>query len=206
MRRERGLPPGGLPVHDGAVGLTAVEAALTGTALGSLATFSSAWYIQRATSRREHESRVWERRRGVYDEAVIVMHRIGHLRDEVEESGRFPEREPGDPDPLGDMPALVARMDIYGTDELLEACERVSEALDGWNTAWGAWRTQRETNPRRSASDPRWVRFLDCVQVSREAESRVIGLLRADVHVEPPPGWWKVRERHAWRRRRGIGN
>ncbi|QEU94143.1 hypothetical protein CP970_27465 [Streptomyces kanamyceticus] len=206
MRRERGLPPGVPPVHDDAVGLTAVEAALTGTALGSLATFSSAWYIQRATTRREHESRLWERRRGVYDEAVILMHRIGHLRDEVEETGAFPERAPGDPDPVGDMTALVARMDIYGTDELLAACERVFEALDGWNRAWGAWHTQRETNPRRSASDPRWVRFLDLVKVSREAESRAIGLLRSDVHVERPPEWWKLRERHAWRKRRRTGN
>ncbi|MFJ2773375.1 hypothetical protein [Streptomyces sp. NPDC087300] len=184
------------------MGLTAAEAALTGTALGSLMTFSSAWYIQRATTRREREHRVWERRRDVYDEAVIVMHRIGHLRDEVEEFGDFPERPAGAPDPLGDMTALVARMDIYGSDELLAACERASEALDGWNWAWGAWHTQQETNPRRSMSDPRWVRFLEAVAASRAAESRVIGLLRAEVHLERPPTWWKLRERHQWRRRR----
>ncbi|MFE0175679.1 hypothetical protein ACFWZ2_25490 [Streptomyces sp. NPDC059002] len=186
------------------MGLTAVEAALTGTALGSLATFSSAWYIQRATSRREHEHRVWARRRDVYDEAVIVMHRIGQLRDHVEEFGKLPERAAGAPDPLGDMTALVARMDIYGSDDLLEACECASEAFNGWNLAWGFWRTRREVNPRMSASDPRWVRFLESVAASRAAEKRVIELLRAEVHVERPPKWWKVKERHAWRKRRAI--
>ncbi|MGY0486334.1 hypothetical protein [Streptomyces sp. WG-D5] len=182
--------------------LTAVEAALTGAALGSLTTFCTAWFIQRATARREHDGRVWERRRAVYDDTVVVMHRIGRLRDEVEDTGRIPPRPAGAPDPLGDMVPVVARMDIYGTDALLQACEEASEAMDGWHWAWGVWTRQRETNPRRSRTDPLWVKFLDAVQRSKAAESRVIELLRAELHSARPPKWWKVRERREWRQRR----
>ncbi|WP_409237462.1 hypothetical protein [Streptomyces sp. PA5.6] len=177
------------------MGLTAVEAALTGTTLGALATFSSAWLIQRATTRREHDSRVWEVRRAVYDEAVVVVHRAGHLRDEVLRTGAFPERPVGGADPEHDMIALVARMSIYGTDALVAACEGSREAMLGWTSAWGAWRTQPETNPRRSATDPLWVEFTRRVAASGAADARVLRELRREVRLERPRAWDRLRGR-----------
>lgn len=166
------------------MGLTPAEAALTGTAFGALATFSSAWLIQRATTRRERENRVWDRRMAVYDEVMIVVRRMADLREAVRRTGTFPERRSGETAPTDDMSPLLARLEIYGSDELLAACKHAFAARRRWKLAWGKWHTQRENNPRISDNDTFWVEFKKAVKKSRKADRRLLSLLRAEVHPE----------------------
>lgn len=166
------------------MGLTPAVAALGGTALGALATFSSAWLIQRATTRRERENRVWDRRMAVYDEVMIVVRRLADLRETVLRTGAFPERRAGETGPADDMSPLLARLEIYGSDALLAACKRAFTAWRRWNRAWAQWHTQRENNPRISDNDEFWVAFRETVRKSRKADRRVLALLRAEVHPE----------------------
>lgn len=166
------------------MGLTPAEAALTGTAFGALATFSSAWLIQRATTRREHENRVWDRRMAVYDEVMIAVRRMADLRETVRRTGAFPERPPGAPVPADDMSPLLARLEIYGSDALLTACKRAFAARRRWKLAWGSWCTQQDNNPRISDNDAYWVEFKRAVKKSRKADHRLLDLLRSEIHPE----------------------
>ncbi|WP_055569548.1 hypothetical protein [Streptomyces atriruber] len=192
------------------MGLSPAEAALTGTAFGALATFSSAWLIQRATTRRERENRVWDRRMAVYDEVMIVVRRMADLRETVRRTGAFPERRPDDTGPADAMSPLLARLEIYGSDALLTACKRAFAARRRWNLAWGTWHTQRDNNPRISDNDEFWVEFKKTVKKSRKADRRVLSLLRAEVHAERISVWRKLQTRLKWirwpkpRRRRVI--
>ncbi|MEU6992495.1 hypothetical protein ABZ953_17785 [Streptomyces sp. NPDC046465] len=174
------------------MGLTPAEAALSGTALGALATSSSAWLIQRATTRRERENRIWDRRMAVYDEVMIVVRRMAGLRETVLRTGAFPERRAGETGPADDMSPLLARLEIYGSDALFGACKRAFTAWRQWNLAWAKWRTQRENNPRISDNDEFWVEFKVTVRKSRKADRRVLALLRAEVHPEKPTLWRKL--------------
>ncbi|QEV18271.1 hypothetical protein [Streptomyces alboniger] len=175
--------------------LTPAEAALCGTALGALATFSSAWFIQRATSRRERDNRVWDRRMQVYDEVMIVVRRMAELRETVLRTGVFPERRDGEAAVVDDVVPLLARLEIYATDPLLDACKGTFEAGHEWNWAWGAWRTQRGNNPRRGEDDELWVEFELAADKAREADGLVLDLLRAEVHREQRPKRRKLPER-----------
>ncbi|MGV9878291.1 hypothetical protein [Streptomyces sp. NPDC003006] len=176
------------------MGLTPAEAALCGTALGATATFSSAWYIQRATTRRERENRIWDRRMEVYDEVMIVVRRMADLRETVLRTGAFPERRAGEAAVVDDVVPLLARLEIYATDPLLDACKDMFDAGHEWNWAWGAWRTQRGNNPRRGEDDDLWVEFELTVDKSRESDGIVLDLLRAEVHTEKRRKRRKLRE------------
>ncbi|CAM5411523.1 putative protein OS=Streptomyces alboniger OX=132473 GN=CP975_12865 PE=4 SV=1 [Streptomyces alboniger] len=166
-------------------------AALSGTALGALATFSSAWFIQRATTRRERENRIWERRAQVYDEVMILLRRMAVLREAVLRTGRFPKRRTGEPGPVDDVVPLLARLEIYASDPLLDACEDMFAARKAWQWAWGAWRTQRDHHPRRSDDDDLWVEFEARARESSEADDVVLRLLRAEMHAERRSGRWR---------------
>ncbi|MEV7197720.1 hypothetical protein AB0N81_38910 [Streptomyces sp. NPDC093510] len=166
------------------MGLTPAEAALSGTALGAAATFSSAWLIQLATTRRDREHRVWEQRVAAYVEAMALVRRSGDLRETAVRTGELRGSRDGAAAPADDMPALIARLEIFGTDVALDVCRDAFEATDAWQWAWGSWRTQEGNNPRRSTNDRLWVEFENSAATSREADLRVLELLRAEVRGE----------------------
>lgn len=71
--------------------ITPAEAAIIGTSLGATATLSAAWITQRATSRRERERRLWDRRVATYDDLMSTVHTYAQLRAHTRRSFDLPE-------------------------------------------------------------------------------------------------------------------
>ncbi|NEA56176.1 hypothetical protein G3I60_18980 [Streptomyces sp. SID13666] len=138
---------------------------------------------QRSTTRREREHRVWDRRMAVYDESLILIHRIAHDRGEMVRTGILPERRNPQTD-RADITPVLAKLEIYGSDQLLAAHEKTFEAMREWINAWGIWKTQEETNPRRSDRDPLWVIVTEGVRKAEEADRRFVELLRAEARAD----------------------
>ncbi|MGB8945045.1 MAG: hypothetical protein WCD21_33160 [Streptomyces sp.] len=160
------------------MGLNPAEAAITGTTLGAIASFSGAWLTQHATDRRERENRVWARCMDVYEEAMIAVHRVGDLRSQLSDTGDWPD---GTGAAVSDVHVLAARLEIYATAPVLEAHWNALQATRAWIKAWHDWDNQEGTNPRVSRTDPLWQKFTEHVKESEDSDQLLLGILREEV-------------------------
>ncbi|MEV0114225.1 hypothetical protein AB0H77_13385 [Streptomyces sp. NPDC050844] len=161
--------------------LNPATAAIIGMSLGAVASFSGAWLTQHATNRRERENRVWTRCMAVYEEAMIVVHRLGDLRAELSVEGKWPD---GTRAAVADAHVLAARLEIYAGSTVLDAHWATFQAMRAWIEAWQDWDSQEGTNPRVSRTDPRWREFTELVEKSEEADRQFLRILRKEVHGE----------------------
>ncbi len=181
--------------------LTPVETAVIGTAVGAAASFSSAWFVQRATLARERESRVWERRAAVYEEALTSVKRGERFRADVLETGALPEiPEQRRSEVQADL--VLARLEIYGSPRLVEAHRRTAAEMRQWVRDFASWKEQatQGRTPVRSPADPLWAAVTLQADRARVVDLEFTGLVQADIQAQRP-GRRSPRIRISWRRR-----
>jgi gas vesicle protein len=166
------------------VGFSPAEAAITGTLVGATATFSAAWLTQRATTKRDRERRIWDRRVDTYADLMTTVHVLAQDRAWTEQYGERPEDQSSSAVARQSAGALAARVELYSSEELRKACERSFDCADEWMDAWQRWHDRGEGTRLKSTRDRQWRRFTECVRASQEADSRLLSLLLADVHEE----------------------
>ncbi|MFE3854950.1 hypothetical protein ACFXPN_27935 [Streptomyces griseorubiginosus] len=174
--------------------ITPAEAAIIGTSLGATATLSAAWLTQRATSRRERERRLWDRRVATYDDLMSTVHTYAQLRAHTRRSYELPELEGVRSEALHSAAALAARIELYSSERLREACERSFDGVQRWLLAWEEWHEQGPAVRLPSQADGLWKKFTKRVEEAEKADSELLELLLADVHGA---------RRTPWRHRRG---
>ncbi|TDU01855.1 hypothetical protein EDD99_0235 [Streptomyces sp. 846.5] len=183
--------------------IDAAEAALIGASVGAAASIFTTTVTHLAAGRRERVARVWGRRAAVYDELVVIVRRVGRLRDAVLASGEFPAHGEA---LVADTLAVAARLGLYAPKHLVSAYSTSTEAMERWLRAWGEWHEQQETNARMSSVDPLWNAFVAGVETSENADQRLMRLLRADAQGPVGAGRWaRVRVRAKRRRDRARG-
>ncbi|WP_329249889.1 hypothetical protein OG223_19205 [Streptomyces sp. NBC_01478] len=164
--------------------ITPAEAAIIGTSLGATGTLTAAWMTQRATARRERERRLWDRRTDTYADLMTTIHVLAQDRARTEHTGERPDDQSRTAAARESAGALAARVELYSSEHLRSACERSFTCTDIWVRAWEEWH-QRGTGVRlKSPRDRKWQTFTERVAASQEADSRLLGLLLADVHGE----------------------
>ena len=174
--------------------ITPAEAAIIGTSLGATATLSAAWITQRATSRRERERRIWDRRVATYDDLMSTVHTYAQLRAHTRQTFDLPQLEGVRNDALHSAATLAARIELYSSEKLREACEESFDGMRRWLEAWEEWHDQGEDIRLPSKADGLWKKFTDRVEESEAADSELLDLLVADIHGErkrsipSPPG------------------
>jgi hypothetical protein len=164
------------------VHISPTEAALIGTSLGATATLSAAWLTQRSTSRRERERRLWDRRVATYDDLMSTVHTYAQLRALTRRSFDLPELEGVRSEALHSAATLAARIELYSSERLREACERSFDCVQRWLEAWEEWHQQGAQVRLPSQADGLWKKFLKRVEEAEEADSELLELLLADVH------------------------
>ena len=164
--------------------ITPAEAAIIGTSLGATATLSAAWITQRAISRRERERRLWDRRVATYDDLMSTVHTYAQLRAHTRRTFDLPQLEGVRSEALHSAAALAARIELYSSERLREACERSFDGMQRWLEAWEEWHNQGEDIRLPSQADGLWKRFTKRVVEAEEADSELLRLLLADVHGE----------------------
>ncbi|MGK3938147.1 hypothetical protein ABK046_06905 [Streptomyces caeruleatus] len=164
--------------------ITPAEAAIIGTSLGATATLSAAWITQRATSRRERERRLWDRRVATYDDLMSTVHTYAQLRAHTRRTFDLPELEGVRNEAMHSAAALAARIELYSSAPLREACERSFDGMQRWLEAWEEWHEQGPSVRLPSQADGLWKKFTKRVEEAEEADSELLELLLADVHGE----------------------
>ena len=162
--------------------ITPAEAAIIGTSLGATATLSAAWITQRATSRRERERRLWDRRVATYDDLMSTLHTYAQLRAHTRRSFDLPELEGVRSEALHSAATLAARIELYSSEPLREACERSFDGVQRWLLAWEEWHEQGPAVRLPSQADGLWKKFTRRVEEAERADSELLELLLADVH------------------------
>ncbi|MFJ4833679.1 hypothetical protein ACIP79_27785 [Streptomyces sp. NPDC088747] len=165
--------------------ITPVVAALTGTSLGALASLIAAGITQRATTLRDRERRLWDRRADAYSDVMATIHTFARLRAYASRTGRLPKSRGRQDEATDSAAALAARIEIYGSEALRGACVRSFDAMQAWMSAWERWHKQGEGHRLPNDEDALWLKFTMCVEESRKADSQLLGLLRDDVHGKP---------------------
>lgn len=174
--------------------ITPAEAAIIGTSLGATATLSAAWITQRATSRRERERRLWDRRVATYDDLMSTVHAYAQLRAHTRQTFDLPHLEDLRGEALHSAATLAARIELYSSERLREACEKSFDGMQRWLEAWEEWHHQGEAVRLPSQADGLWRKFTDRVDEAKEADSELLDLLLSDIHGEQkrsrfsPPG------------------
>ncbi|MFJ8779710.1 hypothetical protein [Streptomyces sp. NPDC102476] len=164
--------------------ITPAEAAIIGTSLGATATLSAAWITQRATSTRERERRLWDRRVATYDDLMSTVHTYAQLRAHTRRSFDLPELEGVRSEALHSAAALAARIELYSSERLREACETSFDGMQRWLEAWEEWHEQGAAVRLPSQADGLWKKFTKRVEEAEEADSELLALLLADIHGE----------------------
>ncbi|TGB00773.1 hypothetical protein [Streptomyces sp. MZ04] len=164
--------------------LSPATAAIIGMSLGAVASFSGAWFTQRATDRRERESRVWSRRMDVYEEAMVIVRRLGGLRVELGRTGDWPD---GTGAALTDAEVLAARLEIYASVPVLKAHLATFRAMRAWIAAWEEWDNQEGGYARMAESDELWREFIRRVAESEKSDHEFLSILRKEVHGRRSP-------------------
>ncbi|MFC1400657.1 MULTISPECIES: hypothetical protein [Streptacidiphilus] len=183
--------------------INAAEAAMIGASIGAAASIVTSTVTHISASRRERVARVWDRRAAVYDELVVIVRRVGRLRDAVLASGEFPTHGEA---LVADTLAVAARLGLYAPEHLVSAYSTSTEAMERWLCAWGEWHEQQETNARMTRVDPLWNAFVADVESSENADQRLMRLLRADAQGPVGAGRWaQVRVEPKRRRDRARG-
>lgn len=180
------------PRHHDGVSISPAEAAIIGTSLGATATLSAAWLTQRATTRRDQERRLWDRRVDTYADLMSTIHAFARMRAQARLTGELPDSEERRATAQNAAVTLVARIELYSSEPLRLACQKSFDGIDKWQEAWEQWHNQGEDI--RLEADKRWQRFARFVKESRAADRELLELLLADVHVHQ-------REQKKWIRR-----
>lgn len=157
-------------------------AALIGAAVGATASIATAWLTQRATSRRERERRMWDRRVETYDDMMATVRRFARMRAHAVRTSRLPDSPAGRDEADASAFLLTARIEIYGSTDLRAACEKAFAEIQNWMKAWEAWEQQGAGRRLASARDAKWLMFLTCTRDSEEADRRLLELVRRDVY------------------------
>jgi hypothetical protein len=164
------------------VRITPAEAAIIGYSVGATATLSAAWLTQRATSRRERERRLWDRRVATYDDLMSTLHTYAQLRAHTRRSFDLPQLEGVRSEALHSAAALAARIELYSSEPLREACERSFDGVQRWLLAWEEWHEQGAAVRLPSQADGLWKKFTKRVEEAEKADSELLELLLADIH------------------------
>ncbi|MER6284018.1 hypothetical protein [Streptomyces sviceus] len=162
--------------------ITPAEAAIIGYSVGATATLSAAWLTQRATSRRERERRLWDRRVATYDDLMSTLHTYAQLRAHTRRSFDLPQLEGVRSEALHSAAALAARIELYSSEPLREACERSFDGVQRWLLAWEEWHEQGAAVRLPSQADGLWKKFTKRVEEAEKADSELLELLLADIH------------------------
>ncbi|WP_405866763.1 MULTISPECIES: hypothetical protein [unclassified Streptomyces] len=180
--------------------LTPVEATLIGTTVGALASFSSTWFIQRATLARERESRIWERRAAVYEDALTSVNRGERFRAGVLETGDLPE-VPGQRGREVEADLVLARLRIYGSRRVVDAHLGTIAAMTEWITSFATWREQAahgRTPVRDPATDPLWGTVLREAERARSVDLEFVRIVQEEIQADeaerprrPRALWWR---------------
>ncbi|WNI16567.1 hypothetical protein [Actinacidiphila sp. ITFR-21] len=159
--------------------------------------------MQRATWARERESRLWERRAAVYEEALTSVKRGQCFRAEALVTGRLPEaRERRSREVEADV--VLAQLEIYGPAELIAAHVKTARAMQTWAAAFSAWQEQAALGrgPRPAPTDPLWPEVVRRDDEARAVEQEFTRVVRSDVHADGP-GRLRRRRTPVWHRRTG---
>lgn len=175
--------------------ITPAEAAILGTSLGATATFSAAWMTQRATSKRERERRLWDRRTDTYADLMTTVHALAQDRARTELTGERPDDQSRSAAARESAGALAARVELYSSEDLRDACASAFTCADNWIEAWERWHRRGPGVRLRSTRDRKWQTFTECVAASQDADSHLLKLLLKDVHEE-----LSERRKRRWRR------
>ncbi|MEU6257302.1 hypothetical protein [Streptomyces sp. NPDC047043] len=165
--------------------LTPVEATLIGTTAGALASFSSTLLIQRATLARERESRIWERRATVYEDALTSVNRGERFRAGVLETGELPE-VPAQRGREVEADLVLARLRIYGSRRVVNAHLRTVAAMTEWITSFAAWKEQAaygRTPLRDAAEDPLWAAVLRQAKRAQDTDLEFAAIVQAEIQA-----------------------
>ena len=130
--------------------LTPGELALTGSAITAVASAVVAVAVTRASKRRDHVSRLWERRAEVYEAVLCDAGWWRELRSDMAVAvGRDDATIVTPPDLSEDeheRRRLRARLEMYGERRVREAYERCNQADRLFFAAYFAWFSAAELN------------------------------------------------------------
>jgi len=124
--------------------LTPGELALAGSAITAVASMVVAVAVSRASRRRDHAARLWERRAEVYESVLCQVDWWRELREEMADKvGRDEVSVVTPPPALSDDDnegrRVRARLEIYGERKVREAYERSRQADRQYLAAHFAW-------------------------------------------------------------------
>jgi hypothetical protein len=123
--------------------LTSGELALTGSAITAVASAVVALAVSRASRRRDHVARLWERRAEVYESVLCQADWWGELRADMARRVALDEVTVVTPPELSDgsqeRRQILARLEMYGERRVREAYERSRQADVRSVSAHVAW-------------------------------------------------------------------
>lgn len=140
--------------HDGGMHLSSAEAVLAGAAI----TAAVALIAQHGARRGDHVARLWERRAGVYEEALFYVARWSEARRYAMAVLAGDERALEDmPDLGGDVEQertarLLARLSLFGDPVVDVAFSRYQQAECEFSAAFAGWRECRGANREEVAA------------------------------------------------------
>ena len=172
--------------------LTPASAALISAAVTGTITFTTGFLTQWATRSRDREQRVWEKRAAVYEDVLVLVRRMAEDRNELERKG---SAGPWDADLVPEnLSRVYAKLEVYGTDDLIKAHEQSGEAMKEWLLAFMAWKESVGESPAvpKPGEDAQWDVFLEKVKVAEQMDAAFVGKLRADtLAVRPKRRWFR---------------
>ncbi|MFF4499929.1 hypothetical protein [Streptomyces sp. NPDC001401] len=174
--------------------ITPAEAAIVGTAVGATATFSAALITQRATTKRDRERRLWDRRVDTYAELMSAVHLFARMRAQALDD-TLPENDARRTEAHETAAAIAARVEIYSPKPLILACKESFDLTDKWQEAWEKWCAQDPNVRLDTGADKLWRKFTEYVKESRKADRNLLELLLSDVHGESPKQNGRSRKR-----------
>jgi hypothetical protein len=135
--------------HDGWMHLTSDELTLGVAAITAVAGWGAAVVTTRAGRRRDHLSRLWERRADVYE--FVLSHADAWRSSRAEKIRLIGDGELNAvvPEPVGDggeWHRARARLEMYGERQVREAFERFGQADGKWVIAVIGWHAAADTN------------------------------------------------------------
>ncbi|MFJ4517477.1 hypothetical protein [Streptomyces sp. NPDC088816] len=166
--------------------LTPAAAALIGAGLTGTITFATGFLTQWATRSRDRDQRIWERRAAVYEDVLVLVRQMAEDRKNLV---HHRSSEPWDSDLVPEnLSRVYAKLEIYGTAELVKAHEESGEAMKEWLLAFLAWKDSAGENAGvpRPGEDGLWDVFLEKVKVAEETDAAFVAKLRADTLAVRP--------------------